>query len=123
MTLTVLAVSLVPLTATVFALLAGTVDNTVLFTSFTLVFIFSGLALGASRIVNNNMVLTIAPPTERATYVGFLNTVLGVVIFVPVLGGAMIDFLGFEVVFLLALAMAALAFIASRRMSTKRPDF
>lgn len=122
MTLTVLSVSAVPITATIFSLLAGTIENAFLFTAFTLVFIFSGLAAGASRIVNNNMVLTIAPPAERATYVGFLNTILGVVIFVPVLGGVLIDLLGFELVFIVAVVVSALALIASRRMSNKRPD-
>lgn len=122
MMLTVLSVSLVPITATTFSLLAGTVDNAFLFTTFTLVFIFSGIAAGAGRIVNNNMVLTIAPPAERATYVGFLNTILGVVIFVPVLGGVLIDLLGFQLVFASAVVMAALALIASRRMSSVRPN-
>src|SRR5205085_5832914 len=65
MSLTVVSVSLVPITATTFSLLAGTVDDAFLFTTFTLVFIFSGIAAGAGRIVNNNMVLTIAPPAER----------------------------------------------------------
>ena len=123
MSLTVISVALVPLTATALSLSIGVLDNTFLYAGFTLVFIFSGLALGASRIVNNNMVLTIAPPAERATYVGFLNTVLGIVIFVPVLGGLLVDLLGFQVVFLLSVVLAALAMIASRRMSSLRPEY
>ncbi len=123
MTLTVISVALVPLSATVLSLFVGVLDNTFLFSAFTILFIFSGLALGASRIVNNNMLLTIAPPAERATYVGFLNTILGIVIFVPVLGGVLIDLLGFEIVFVIAVAVSALALIASRRMSSIRPEY
>jgi MFS family permease len=123
MTFTVISVALVPLTAFVVSLFANTVDDVFLFTTFTLVFVLSGLAGGAGRIVNNNMLLTIAPAAQRATYVGFLNTVLGVVIFVPVLGGILVDLVGFEVLFLLSLALAALALIASQRMSTRRPEF
>jgi MFS family permease len=123
MSLTVISVALVPLTAMVLSLFIGAVDDVILYTAFTLLFVFSGLALGASRIVNNNMVLTIAPPAERATYVGFLNTVLGVVIFVPVAGGLLIDTLGFEIVFLLAVALSGLALIASWRMSNVKPEY
>jgi MFS family permease len=121
MTLAVLVTALVPLIAILVSMFIGTWDNVFLYSSFTLVFIMSGLALGASRIVNNNMVLTVAPPAERATYVGFLNAILGVVIFVPVLGGLVVDVLGFLVIFVASLVLAALALLASTRMSTKRP--
>lgn len=121
MTLAVLASALVPVIAVLISLFIGMWDNVFLYTSFTLVFIMSGLALGASRIVNNNMVLTVAPPAERATYVGFLNAILGVVIFVPVLGGLIVDILGYIVIFVASVVLAALALLASTRMSTKRP--
>ena len=123
MSLTVISVALVPAAAFIFSLFAKVADSGVLFTVFTLVFVLSGLAVGAARIVNNNMLLALAPPAERATYVGFLNTVLGIVIFVPVLGGILVDLVGFEILFLLALAFAALALIAAQRMSNKRPVY
>lgn len=122
MVLTVLSTALVPLTAVVISMFVGQIDNTFLFTSFTLVFVLGGLAVGASRIVNNNMLLTVAPPTELATYVGFLNTVLGVVIFVPVLGGLLTDLVGYEPLFLVSLAFAGVSLVAAQRMSTKRPE-
>jgi MFS family permease len=123
MTLTVVSVALVPLTAFVIALFAGMVSDVFLFSIFTLVFVLSGLAGGAGRIVNNNMLLTIAPPAQRVTYVGFLNTILGVVIFVPVLGGVLVDLVGFEMLFLLSLAVSAFALAASQRMSSRRPEY
>lgn len=122
MALTVVAVALVPLTATILSLLIGSVSNTVLYAAFTLVFVFSGLALGASRIVNMNLVLIIAPPAERATYVGFLNLILGIVIFVPVIGGLLVDLLGFELVFFVSLLLSTLAMLAAARMSSQRPE-
>jgi MFS family permease len=122
MTMTVLATALVPLMAVAISLFVGQIDSTFLFTAFTLVFVFGGLAVGASRIVNNNMLLTVAPPAELATYVGFLNTVLGVVIFVPVLGGLLTDLVGYEPLFLISVALAGLSLIAAQKMSTRRPD-
>jgi len=123
MTLTVIAVSLVPATAFLISLLEHTLDNAALFTVFTVTFILSGFAVGAARVVNNNMLLTIAPPAERSTYVGFLNTVLGFTICVPLIGGVLVDAVGYEVLFLLSLVFAALALIASQRMSRKRPEY
>ncbi|HUP28135.1 MAG TPA: MFS transporter, partial [Chloroflexia bacterium] len=121
MTLTVVSVAVVPLTALVASLFAGSIDNTVLFTLFAAVFVLSGLALGSARIVNNNMLLSIAPPGERATYVSFLNLILGIVIFVPVLGGALVDLVGFQVLFVLSLLVSAVSLAATLQMSNRRP--
>jgi hypothetical protein len=119
---TVASVAVVPLTAIVISLFHGTVDDGVLFTSFAAVFILSGLAVGGARIVNNNMLLTIAPPMERPTYIGFLNTLLGIVIFVPVIGGAVVDTLGFGVLFVASFLVTMLGMVASTRMSTRKPQ-
>ncbi len=119
MVLTVVSVSLVPLMALALSSLAATVPSGILFGAFALVFVLSGLALGAARIINNNMLLSIAPPAERATYIGFLNTVLGIVIFVPVIGGVLVDIAGFQVLFVLSLLSSASALLVVRKMSTK----
>jgi MFS family permease len=119
---TVASVAVVPLTAIAISLFRGAVDNVVLFTSFAGVFVLSGLALGGSRIVNNNMLLSIAPPMERPTYIGFLNTLLGIVIFVPVIGGAVVDTLGFGVLFVASFLVTMLGMLASTRMSTRKPE-
>lgn len=119
MVLTVVSVSMVPLLALLLSMLVGVVPSEVLFASFALVFVLSGLALGAARIINNNMLLSIAPPAERATYIGFLNTVLGIVILVPVLGGVLVDIVGFQPLFVLSLLFSSSALLVVRKMSTK----
>lgn len=116
---TAVSVVVVPLTALVISLFIGVADNTLLFSAFSVVFILSGLALGGSRIVNNNMLLTIAPANERPTYIGFLNTVLGIVIFVPVLGGVIVDLVGFTPLFVISLVLAVVALGLSGKMSKK----
>lgn len=119
MVLTVSSVALVPASALALSLFAGMFRTEVLFTTFALVFILSGFALGAARIINNNMLLTIAPRAELPTYVGFLNTVLGVVIFVPVLGGLLADLVGYQALFALSMLLALSAFFAVRNMSAR----
>ena len=71
MTMTVISVLLVPLSALLIPLARTYYPANVVSTWFAAVFVFAGFAGGAGRIVNNNMMLTIAPPAERATYVGF----------------------------------------------------
>jgi predicted MFS family arabinose efflux permease len=121
MVLTVCSVAAVPLTALLLASASIAVDHALLYPAFALVFILSGNALGSSRILNNNMLLTVAPAAELPTYVGFLNTVLGVVVFVPVLGGALIDLVGYEVLFGVAAIAALSGFLVAGKMSAKRP--
>jgi MFS family permease len=87
---------------------------------FGLVFVLVGFASGAGRIINNNLLLDIAPAAERPTYIGFLNTVLGLATLVPIIGGSLVDQIGFEPVFALAAGLAALAFGVSFGLSPQR---
>ena len=119
MTLTVFAVSSVPLAALIIPMLAGTIGTDGVILLFTLVFVLGGLAAGSGRILANNMLLAIAPPFERATYIGFLNTFLGIVTFVPLVGGALVDAVGFVPLFVVTVLIAASALPASLRMSNR----
>jgi MFS family permease len=122
MTVTAISVALVPLSALVIPLLGMALSAAAVSTVFAAVFVFQGLAAGSARIVNNNMLLTIAPAAERATYIGFLNTVLGLVTFIPPLGGAVVDAVGYVALFVFALVIAASALFATTRMSTQRVE-
>jgi MFS family permease len=120
MMVTVIAVALVPLSALVISAFDTVLPVAVVSTVFAAVFVLQGLAAGSARIVNNNMLLTIAPAAERATYIGFLNTVLGLVTFIPPFGGALVDVVGFTALFVLALVIAGSAMLATTRMSGAR---
>ncbi len=66
---------------------------------FTLVFVASGSATSGRGIGLMALLLDIAPGAERASYVGFVRTALGIVSFLPIFAGAVIDRIGFEPVF------------------------
>jgi MFS family permease len=87
---------------------------------FALVFVFSGLASSSAGIINNNVMLNIAPPERRSEYIGYLNTILGIITFIPVVGGALIDWLGFLPVFIVASAMALGAAIAALGLNNEK---
>jgi MFS family permease len=89
---------------------------------FGLVFVLIGFASGAGRVINNNLLLDIAPAAERPTYIGFLNTVLGLATLVPIAGGSLVDGVGFEPVFALAAALAVLAFAVTFGLSAVRRE-
>jgi MFS family permease len=87
---------------------------------FTLVFVSSGAHQTAAFIGGGNYLLELAPAGERAMYIGFTNTTIGVAVFASPLGGAMVDWLGFESLFLLSLAFGLVAVFFSLGLEEPR---
>jgi MFS family permease len=69
----------------------------------------SGLYQASAHISARTILLELAPPAERPTYIGLSNTALAPVSFLaPLAAGLMVDRLGFRAVFGLAALLAAL---------------
>jgi MFS family permease len=83
--------------------------STALAWAFTLVFLLIGLSVDGSMTAGSTYLLEIAPEHERVTYAGIANTALGIVTFVPVLGGLLLTATGNNYPLLLVLAMAGSA--------------
>jgi hypothetical protein len=68
--------------------------------------------------------LNLAPSMSRPTYLGFLNTLLFPMSFVPILAGKLVDIMSYETMFFLSAAMAALAVYFAANLSNvdKRDD-
>lgn len=69
---------------------------------FTIVFLIAGASQSGRSIGLMALLLDLAPPQERASYIGFVNTVLGLVSFLPIVAGTLIDRIGFEAIFVTA---------------------
>ena len=82
-----------------------------------LVFAFEGMASSANRIGQVAYLYEIAPDVERPTYFGLANTLLGPLYFLPALGGALLDAVGFAPILILAASLIALAYALARRLS------
>jgi MFS family permease len=95
-------------------------SGSVISVPFALVFVFSGFAASAAGIINNNVMLNIAPPQLRSEYIGYLNTVLGLITFIPVIGGLLVDWLGFVPVFIVAAALALGATFSALGLNNQR---
>jgi len=66
---------------------------------FTAVFLIAGSGESGRSIGLMALLLDVAPDEERASYVGFVNTILGFVSLLPIFAGAIIDQVGFEPIF------------------------
>lgn len=80
---------------------------------FTGVFVLAGSSESGRGIGLSTVLLDIAPAEERASHIGLVNTVLGVISLLPIVSGAVIDQLGFEPVFAAATALLLLGFFAT----------
>ena len=61
--------------------------------------------------------LNMAPSMSRPTYLGFLNTLMFPMSFVPVLAGALLRVISYESMFILSAAMSALAVYFAIKLS------
>ena len=95
-------------------------DSTVLSLSFVPIFALSGIFETGMTIGANNLLLEISPSTDRAIYVGLANTILGVAYFSTVISGVLADWLGYQLVFSLALVFFVMALWAASRIREPR---
>ncbi|AFZ65658.1 Major Facilitator Superfamily transporter [Deinococcus peraridilitoris DSM 19664] len=86
-------------------------------TWFALVFAASALAGPGINIGYTNYLLNFAPAHDRPRYIGVVNTTLGLLSFMPILGGGVADQVGFPVVFSLALTALGLSWFFVHKLS------
>ena len=82
---------------------------------FTGVFLLAGSSESGRTIGLMALLLGVAPDEERASYIGLVNTVLGLVSFLPILSGAIIDRTGFEPIFFAATGLLLLGHLITLR--------
>lgn len=85
-----------------------------------LVFLAGGAANDGSMLAGNTYLLDVVPEGERPSYIGLANTTLGLVTFLPVVGGLLVAWLGYSGAFVIALAFALLGMLASLRLTEVR---
>ncbi|WP_261664322.1 MFS transporter [Deinococcus sp. Marseille-Q6407] len=80
--------------------------------AYGLVFVLSSVAVQGFNLGNNNHLLNISPPESRGRYIGTLNTLVGVALFAPVLGGLAADRWGYLPLFVSSVLLYSLAWWA-----------
>ncbi len=80
------------------------------------VFFFIGISANTLSWSFTNYMLDIAPPQERPTYVGLTNTIGGVLIAAPVIGGALLEATSYPVLFIASLTVYVAALLLAFRL-------
>jgi len=75
----------------------------------------TGVGIGAV-----NLTLEVAPPNDRAIYIGLTNTILGVAYLSTAVSGLIVDLVGYEGVFALSLILLLVASWALWRLRDPR---
>lgn len=77
--------------------------------AYLLVFVLTSIATQGFFLGYSNHLLNICPAQSRSRYIGTLNTLVGLALFAPVLGGLIADRFSYTPVFILSTIFAALA--------------
>jgi len=110
--LTAATAALIPL----LALLSAGVGWTLLIVVFVLI----GFSASAGPIGFTNYLLEIAPEQLRPTYIALRGTLMGLTMFLPILGGLLIDAASYEAAFVTALVVAIIGLLQSTTLKPVR---
>lgn len=84
------------------------------------VFALSGLRTTGIGVSGNSLLLDLSPVTERSIYIGFTNTILGIVLLLSALGGLVYAAWGFIVLLIISLVAHLLALNFGLRLDISR---
>jgi len=91
---------------------------------FTVVYLLLFAALGALNnsfmLGHMNYLLEMSPENKRPIYVGLSNTLTGVVIVIPLLGGTLVNLFSYEPVFIVTVLCIAPVLALTRKLSEPR---
>ena len=83
---------------------------------FLPIYVVLGATMFGEIIGYTSFVINIAPEGRRPTYIGLMNTAMGLAAVAPALGGVLADLFGFPVVFAVSLVMVVAAFLLTARL-------
>jgi MFS family permease len=87
------------------------------------IFFFLGVTAQGIWLGFPNALLDIAPEERRPTYIGFMNTMIAPVLLLPALGGILVDYLSFAVLFSISFAASLLAILFGLKFSRAQKAF
>ena len=83
---------------------------------YALAFFTSGGVVSGSMLGGNNYLLEHAPPDKRPLYIGMMNGTLGLTVLSSGLGGLVVDYAGYSVLFGLVVVIALVGVVAAYRL-------
>ena len=95
----------------------ATATTTVL---YAWVFVTIGITISSSMLGYFNYALELAPSGERPTYIGLFNTISGLLVLLPTIGGLLLRATSYGVLFGVTAAVLSVAFLLSLTLPTAR---
>jgi MFS family permease len=89
---------------------------------FAVLFFFIGVSGAALRLGYSTFLLEIAPPLRRLTYIGFINTTIAPVLFLPTIGGTIVEIISYKPLFVIAAVASGLALYRSFLLTEPRRE-
>ena len=89
---------------------------------FLLAFVAVGMSRTALMMGGMNYLLDISPAAERPTYIGLMNTFSAPLMLMPMIGGYLIDWFPFQIVFLISLVAAVFTLLLAYRLTEPRKE-
>ena len=86
------------------------------------IFVLYGVRESGIGVSSHSLLLDLAPPAGRTLYLGFTNTLMGVVLLVTSISGLIVAMLGFAALFAVTGVAHGLALWAAERLSEAAPD-
>ena len=83
---------------------------------YLLIFAFNGASMSGMMVGFMTYMINIAPPRIRPTYLGFMNTLLFPVGFMPVIAGRFVGILSYEGLFAISVGMGFFGFLVATRL-------
>jgi len=105
------------------AIVAGLVvpgDSPWFVPTFLLVFAFMGALNNSFMLGHMNYILEMSPEDKRPVYVGLSNTLTGLLVVVPLLGGWLVDAFSYEPLFILTVLCVAPGLLLAARLTEPR---
>jgi MFS family permease len=85
-----------------------------------LIFFLLGVSIQGIWLGFPNALLDISPDKKIPTYAGFMNTMISPVLFLPMIGGLLVDHLSFFILFSISIVASVFALLFSQRFSIRR---
>lgn len=82
-------------------------------------FILNGFRMTGFNIAGNSLMLDLSPPAQRAVYIGFSNTILGIVLLATGISGIIMTVMGFQGLLWLTMALNLIAVYLVLRLDTR----
>ena len=80
---------------------------------YMIIFFLIGAAIDGNRIASGNLILALAPPKKRPVYIALQVNILSLGMFFSILGGIILQFFSYDILYSITLVTLLIAFIYS----------